>query len=634
MPFLFEHFDGVSLPVPWTALTNGSGTITVADSNVIGTTTAVAGSAAAMYKPFDRSRNQIVYHAWRCTATAPAARLWLLSRATPPIAEPRATITARQLFQTTNYVTSGKRYIRLQHRNAAGAALNWSSSTNVWSSSGTVLSMPQVTPFDDYVLTGMEWDAKRARARMFALHVASGTAFNLVSGPRLMALTEWVSFVDMQRGNDPTFWLLIGWPETDFSAAGSWFTEYVAESWGERIEAWANQKGKVSAKYNIKHHWGYDLGLGTWLPETRDNVAIGPTGTGYDGFQVQWGSVLLDDDRTYAMTYSAKPTSTGKISIALATAPTADGPWTKFAGNPIITQVTGSNRDQLTHSVLVKDYFEATEAKRYKMLCTGVRSSGTSRTVLYTAALRTGPWTYEGEIIPTDAVETSLSYRGAPLWYHGRWHLYYDASVAGVGVSRRASGKRLEVGGLEKDGVNAMFDGDSSAESNVTAVAGRVCTLVSTAGFARDQVVLYDNNTSADQYGLSRVRKVLSETQLELYHSMPGATATGQLRTANRGSEAVQRVLRLGSGFGWITTAFKVFTSNPALGAHHEMTALRRSATLPGTPTIDWIAAPLALLGGWNNAVSEENLRLLSKPYRPPPVLPRLRRDRNVLIRR
>ena len=151
MPFLFEHFDGVSLPVPWTALTNGSGTIAVADSNVIGTTTAVAGSAAAMYKPFDRSRNQIVYHAWRCTATAPAARLWLLSRATPPIAEPRATITARQLFQTTNYVPSGKRYIRLQHRNAAGAALNWSSSTNVWSSNGDTWGIDKTVPLESLI---------------------------------------------------------------------------------------------------------------------------------------------------------------------------------------------------------------------------------------------------------------------------------------------------------------------------------------------------------------------------------------------------------------------------------------------------------------------------------------------------
>jgi hypothetical protein len=168
----------------------------------------------------------------------------------------------------------------------------------------------------------------------------------------------------------------------------------------------------------------------------------------------------------------------------------------------------------------------------------------------------------------------------------------------------------------------------------VTALSGRLVTLVSTAGFARDQLVVYDRDATANNYGLSRVRKVLSATQLELYHSMPGATATGQLRTANRGAEALQRVFRLEDEWGWITTAFKVFTSHPTFQTHLETAALRRSASLPGTPTIDWLATPLVLLGRWNNGVSEENMRHLSAPFRPASPLPRLRRDRSVLLRR
>jgi hypothetical protein len=121
---------------------------------------------------------------------------------------------------------------------------------------------------------------------------------------------------------------------------------------------------------------------------------------------------------------------------------------------------------------------------------------------------------------------------------------------------------------------------------------------------------------AAEEYGLSRVRKVLNDTQLELYHSMPGARGPGELRTINRGVQAPQRVLKLDNEWVWITTSFKVFYSREGDRKHFETTALLRSATLTGQPIIDWHATPIALMGRWNNAVSSENLRLIHEPIR------------------
>ena len=615
-----------------------------------------------------------------------------------------------ELVQVTNQMVRGKRFMHLRYRDGHGDTRHWDDATNTWSGSRSVRSLPFATPLDDYVISGLEWNAANGGARLFVLHVAEGETLSVDMGLRLQALTDWIPLSDMQRGHDATLSLVIGMPETDARASGQWLTEYVGEGWGERLHGWTNQRGTGSVRYNIKHHWGYDLRQGNWLPESRHNVALKESGVGYDARQVQWGSVLHDDDGTYVMTYSAKPSKDGVHSITLATSSSPNGPWTKYEANPVVKPVDGTVYADLSHSTLVKDYLEPDAARRYKMICTAVDDRNSSRVALFSAPDRTGPWTFEGVLIDIDATESKASYRGAPVRQDGKWHLFYGSAFHGKNETRLASGARLEVGSIHKTGLTIFREGENSAEGFVTKVGGRIVTMASTAGFARDQVVVYinsdpdrprasaqvsrrrlsvgaagalgtvaslgalwarsrrkagpatavqaarvarrdfillvgasgisiaglvvgfpaildalarrtskaatDRTPAAEQYGLSRVRKVLNETQLELYHSIPGARGNGELRTINSGGQAPQRVLKVDNEWVWITTAFKVFASHETDRTHFETTALLRSPTLTGKPVVDWHATPIALMGRWNNRVSSENLRLVSEPFR------------------
>ncbi len=443
MPYTFEHCDGGSLPAGLTAIVAGGGTVTVSDSKIIGTSSA-SGDACATYKRFDQTLSQIILLCGRQTS-APASTnafpypaISLVHSPTAPVCDTRANLNF--LARIIGYTTGSVDYQRLLYVDTGGTNNIWQESSQSFATGGTTLSMPATTPRDEYRIFGLQWDAQGQRLRLFALHTVTGTTENADLGPRLVALTDWVNLSDIQNGTSSTIWLVIGWPETNFfTVASAWEVEWICEAWGEKEFVMANGKATIGSKYDITEHEGHDLRAPYLLPGSRTTAIPAGSPGAFDSQSTQWGSVYLDDDGTYVATYSASDGST--VTIGLATAANPSGTWTK-QGEILAEGPPGSPYEsRYSFNVQTKDWRELDDARRYKLIVKGFDAALTGKTLIFYGPSRTGPFTYDGELIAEDATETGIAYRGQPVWYR--------AAIGGssttrdvAGVERRARGVR------------------------------------------------------------------------------------------------------------------------------------------------------------------------------------------------
>ncbi len=641
MAYKHEHFAGASLPADWTAIVAGGGTITINDSNVVGTSSAT-GDACAIYKRFDQTRSQIIMLCGRQTS-APASTnafpypaISLVHSATAPVCDTRANLSF--LARIIGFTTGSVDYQRLLYVDTGGTNNIWQESSQSFATGGTTLSMPAATPRDEYRIFGLQWDAQGQRLRLVAMHTVTGTVENADLGPRLVALSDWVPLSSIQNGTSTTLWLVIGWPETNFfTVASAWEVEWIAETWGKQEFVLCNGKATIGSNYDITAHTGYDLRAPFLVPGSRTQaIPVGTSGQ-FDDSSTQWGSIFRDDDGVYVSSYSADAGG-GVVTIGLATATDPAGTWTK-QGQIINVGGSGSTYEsRFSFNVLFKDWSEADPSKRYKVIAKGFDAGLVGRTLLFTAATRGGTYTYQGELIAEDATETSIAFRGQPVWYRGRWWLFYNCDVAGVNTVRAASAKRFEVGAFTKQNVTLSTEGQNAVEQAITAISGRTITVASTTGCVQDMLVVITNSTSGDTYGLSRIRKVVSSTQLELYHSVPGMTTSSVMRSANFGTDnALNAVVKIDDTWCFVMTVFKVFTSHATLAAHHETNGLFIGGATPfAASAISWLATPIAPLGrdSWNTTISNENMRVSRDTQKFTSGWPVRRRQRSDLIRR
>lgn len=624
MSYVREHFDGVSLPSPWSALTAATGSITMTDHGVQGAL-AANGDAAAIYRSFDHTRDAIYWYCAAAKYTGSSLTPWpamrLMHSASAPVAGTRATFNI--LAQHT-YYSPGVTYDRINWSiSPTGTNQQWQESSQSWATGGSVISMPAEAPDTDYRIYGMQWDATNSRVRWMAAHTVSGSSENPDYGPKIVTLTDWVSLSSILNGTSSTLWLVLGWPETNFwIGAGSFHIEWFSEQYGADIDVYCNGKASIGGTYNITHHHGHDLRAGMFVPGTRAQIAIDKGTAGqWDDNKTQWGSAILADDGNYVQSYNGDAGGSA-LQIGIATATSPYGPWTKYASNPVIaTGIGGSDYEQYTRfNVLVEDWLESDSAKRYKLIVNMADAGGTTRTGLFYASAYTGPYTYDGRLLEDDGTETGIAYRGQPIYYNGLWHLFYNANVGGVNTIRYATGSTLRAGAMTKANVTLSTEGANAVELTLTGVSGRTWTCADTTGLVKDMFLVCTQTSSGDTYDTTRVRKVIDATTFEVYHTCAGATTGTVVRSANYGTDnALNHVINIGGTWHFIMTTFKAFTSHPSYSAHHEWNSLFVGGSSPyDASAIDWFASPIAPMGrdAWNTTISNENVRVLTTPIR------------------
>lgn len=640
-----DHFPGSSLNARWTALTSGTGTVTVTDSYVSTASGATLG-AAGLYlnTKLDKTKSQLWLACVSGQHLSGASNvLEVVNKATAPVADTQANFTLNTRIAFWHLSGASSNGIWLVYYDSTHADQRWDGVTNAWVNGfGGSLSVTPVKS-DDYYILGLEIDAPGARFRMLAYGINSTGGYVFDQGPYLTAMTDWVLFSALETNTD--LWLVIGSAYTDWTASREWRCEwvrYAEQGSAGPVEAWAASKNATGDNHQPRHYWSYD-GL-VFVPESRTGVALAPqaggTPAGWEAGEIQAPSIAYDGVATDYLFYtgmdSSFPTVTG---LGVAKAPHAipqNGPWTRGASNPII--VTAADEDRVRYSFGFKDDLEPDPNKRWKLLFhSRVTATQKKRVNLATAPdpPDTSTWTRQGIIL--DVGGTGALDEGGPfdaccvVHVHGQWEVYYEAlDAAGVSRVLRAYGPSLT--SLTKDTTNVYAakaaNGATTLTANVT--NSRTLTVASTTGFEADERInLSQQATSSDDYGVSRVRKVVNSTTLELYHALDGFTTTNpaHVRSARRIPFHEPRAyVRVGAEWWLYITTWGIFDDDTVVGLSEDEEVRIHSSARPGDaiPTIDELSysiIPHDTLGIGRRSL--ENFSLFNYPVRHPPQFAR-----------
>src|SRR5262249_19891394 len=161
-------------------------------------------------------------------------------------------------------------------------------------------------------------------------------------------------------------------------------------------------------------------------------------------------------------------------------------------------------------------------------------------------------------------------------------------------------------------------NGDSVLTANLT---GRIVTVANTTGFVADGMVVFDQDADNDNYGTSRIRKILSLTQVELYHGLDGFTTTTPARMVQVDAarfHGLRTIVRVGSEWWFYPTNFQyTYQDGTAYGMLCEQVMLythANAAPSGATPVINHLASPVIPRGFNSDMRSVENMTLLMPP--------------------
>lgn len=621
MSFL-DHFPGSALDSSrWTKLENGTGTVTVADGRV--TCAGVsAGDAAAFYynTKISKTKSQVWLFCFRQVNTTATPFLKFVIKSTAPVVESSGVALLGQIWIGDD---GSNRQMYFDKWNTAGTRNQWDDSTKAWSATSNVVAMGPVV-LDDYHVVGFEIDGVGQRIRYIGAAKSSGSSYSDDIGLQVWPLTEWLNFSDLRNGGDD-MWLLFGW-HTNFGGNwpnGSYDVEWVRHADGPKLDAWDNQKDHAG-DYNIKHVWSYDRKI--FLPETRDGVAIA-AGSGWESAQTKHPSVVRDDaDGTYYMAYAAM----GSVhQIGIASSPTGlDGSWTKYGSNPIIA-ATASNTDDEWVSAphLIKDNTDPDPAKRWKIYYTGTNlAAGNTRKIrLATASTPLGTWTKQGDmLLPGGSGAFDEKGPTGPRVFlnDGVWEMWYSgrngaATQWNIGRATATDSN----GPFTQDGAGIRIAGYRDEVQALSAnLAGRTLSLTSTTGFEVDQLIVVDQDSDGTNFNISRIRKVTTDTSLELYHALQGFTTanSAEVRGFLAGNVTIETVDFAEGEWRFYCSVFGIYNTHGTFLANLEMMVVLTSSTLLGAKTVSWIDSPSVDLGQWNNKAAAENITFLRQPINGP----------------
>jgi len=185
---------------------------------------------------------------------------------------------------------------------------------------------------------------------------------------------------------------------------------------------------------------------------------LAPDQASWDSVYTECPMVFLDEDNVYYMFYHA-PGTVVSYQIGVATAASPYGPFTKYAGNPILTVGAAGEWDDF----YVSSPFVFREGDTYYMFYSGYSSAtGIIQIGLATATSPTGPWTKH----PNNPILRSLHWVWGVVKVGDTYYLYYGGNLA---TAPSPEGPWTEYSGnpvLEPDPIG--WDMRSYAESAIT----------------------------------------------------------------------------------------------------------------------------------------------------------------------
>ena len=645
----FDHFNS-SLNSRWTPVVSGSGSQSVTDSYL--ELLSPASSAAFVYlnTKIDKTKSQLItfaVSAERVSGSGPLqCAAYLLNGSGVPAAATDAAIQARTIARIDyGGDAGGLTAAHPMYWNNSNVQQFFHRPNDVWQSaypgSNANLAIPYAR-YDDYYIYGIEIDAvnSRWRTHVWCQSYPTPGTYTWDQGLRLMATTPFVTFANTRVTDD--IWLVLGRASTDHTNSWTlrieWLRHAIARSGNKVYDGWA-QENPSAGSGGIRHIYSYDMD--TWLLDrSAYALTVNPSAGTIDDFSMSGPFVVYDGVSTDYMFYTGFSSAwKGAICLASATHVAAEtgqsATFTRYGSNPLLDLgASGAfDDDQLMFPYVIKDENELNVNKRWKMLYSGGKvSDGKHRLGYATAPAATGPWTKQGMVLDvggSGAPDEGNIYTGAIVRYAGVWEVYYEgADASGNRKMLRATGTDLGV--LTKDGASYYtppVDGDTALTANLTTAPGRTVTVSNTTGFVPDGVVLIDQDNVATNYAVSRVRKIISSTVLELYHGLTGfmTTTPARIRMATRTKRFSPRgIYRIGNEWCFMFTVWGGFDDlNPTYGAFFEESMMLKHSELApsgANPTVQYLTSPLGWRHEYGSENTFENLSFLNTPLAADPI--------------
>ncbi len=535
----FDHFPGSSLDATkWTAITTGSGAVTVTDSYVKFNTPAQA-DAAAMY--YNTQLNKAVSQFWLVCmrySVFSAFGVKIVTSASAPIIDTNANY---QAIDICGIFTRNSNTLELQYVDSGGTRQRWNPATPAFQTTGVDSVGLEVV--DDYIMLGIEFDAEggNSRFRLMVGHQTSATStYSPDVGILWVAVTDWVNWSSC-RSHTNGLWLVIGDPTTTGFPASDIRVEWVRFANGTKQWAMTNGRDASSGDYSIRRLWSFDGKF--FLPEDRSSVIFGGGGVSYHG------PCMLESGGTCYLAYW-KNSSTG---IYYATASSWGGTFTEIG-----TIATPAVNHQLVFPSIISTPFET--GREFQMLVDNVDTSSGNlqrELKLYTWTTWGGTVTDRGAVLTGGAGGSDDEYGcvgGVPWHRNGQYEVFYTGQkpcpTSGVMyvTGLRATGATLDA--LTKDGVSARIAQATTQFDALTAnLDGSSVSVGDSTGYDQDELVYFKQNNTGDDWSGSKARKNTSGTTFELYFRMCGfTTANGaKVYSFRAGNQQIREIRTVGS---------------------------------------------------------------------------------------
>lgn len=640
-----DHFPGSSLDsTRWGSVVSGTGAVSVTDSYA--QMSAPANSAAFIYHKakIDKTKSQLWLVCINRYAAGAAGNpgVWVVNGASDPAADTQTNINAKTLISGGPGNQSSLAWLDWYY-SSAGTQTYWSGTTggtpNIWTSTwATSLSSMMPIRNDDFYIIGIEIDGVNSRWRLLGFCKTYTSGYTFDQGWRLFSISDWVTWANTRSNAD--IWLCLGQMYTNVTSEQSFRVEWVryCESVGNGIiDAWASAKAPgLGGHPHIRHFWSYDGKV--FVPEDRGTDALSITGAGWESYDLQCPQVVRDGSTDYLFYYGQDSTgNTAGLGVATAVAGAANAPqngaWTRFGSNPIIQAGGGERRPR--YPFFFKDDTDSDPDRRWKCVVPFERSADNIEEIhLVTAPAATGPWTRRGLLIApggSGASDEGGCWGIAGVVYvSNRWEVWYTGMNPAGTIAKllMAHGPKLDGTTLTKSGVDHYSE--SSITQTLTAnLTGKTVTVADTSGFTVDAMVLLAQTNNFDNVGCSRVRKILSSTQLELYHALDGFTSAASCRIRQvNGTRTFggQVIVKVGSEWWFYMTQWGAFMDlSPTInGLIEQNMLLTHSGATPSaaTPVYDFLASPITPRGFNDDLRSVENMGLALTPVTPDRIGP------------